>query len=39
MHSCELFSLKDNQSIIEMSIGFTDIINRLQALKKIYTEF
>ena len=38
MHGYELFSMKDNESIVEMFIGFIDIISGLQTLGKIYGE-
>ena len=38
MHGFELFSMKDNGSIIEMFTRFTNIINGLQVLGKIYKE-
>ena len=38
MHSFELFYMKNNESIVEMITRFTDIINALQALGKIYRE-
>ena len=38
MHGFEIFSMKDNESIIEMFTRFTDIINGLQVLGKNYKE-
>ena len=38
MHGFELFSMKDNEYIIEMFTRFTNIINGLQVLGKIYKE-
>ena len=38
MHSYELFFMKDDESIVEMFTRFTNIINELQALGKVYTE-
>ena len=38
-HSYELFSMNDNESIVEMFTKFTDIVNELQALGKTYKEF
>ena len=39
MHSYELFFMKDDESIVEMFTRFTNIINELQALGKVYTEY
>ena len=38
MHIYELFSMKDDESIIKMFTRFTNITNELQALGKAYTE-
>ena len=39
VHSYELFFMKDNETIIEMIIRFTDIVNGLEVLGKSYKEF
>ena len=38
MHSDQLFSMKDNESMIKIFIRFTNIINRLQVLRKVLKE-
>ena len=38
MHSDELFSMKDNESMIKIFIRFTNIINGLQVLRKVLKE-
>ena len=39
MHSYELVFMKDDESIVEMFTRFTNIINELQALGKVNTEY
>ena len=34
VHNYELFFIKDNETIVEMIIRFTDIVNGLEALGK-----
>ena len=38
VHSYELFFMKDNETIVEMIIRFTNIVNGLKALGKTYKE-
>ena len=38
VHSYEFFSMKDNETIVEMITRFTDIVNGLEALGKTYKE-
>ena len=38
VHNYELFSMKENETIVEMITRFTDIVNRLEALEKTYKE-
>ena len=39
VHSYELFFMKDNETIVKMITRFTDIVNGLEVLGKIYKEF
>ena len=39
VHNHKLFFMKDNETIIEMITRFTDIVNGIEALRKIYKEF
>ncbi|KAL6348531.1 hypothetical protein AAG906_013151 [Vitis piasezkii] len=38
VHNYELFSMKENETIVEMITRFTDIVNGLEALGKTYKE-
>ena len=38
IHNYELFSLKENETIVEMITRFIDIVNGLEALGKTYKE-
>ena len=38
VHSYEMFFIKENETIVETIIRFTDIINGLEALRKSYKE-
>ena len=38
VNSYEFFSMKDNETIVEMITRFTDIVNGLEALGKTYNE-
>ena len=38
VHNYELFSMKENETIVEMITRFTDIVNGLEALAKTYKE-
>ncbi|WKA11536.1 hypothetical protein VitviT2T_029026 [Vitis vinifera] len=38
VHNYELFSMKENETIVEMITRFTDIVNGLEALEKTYKE-
>ena len=39
VHSYELFFMKENETIVEMTTKFIDIVNGLKALGKTYKEF
>ena len=39
VHSYELFLMKENETIVEMTTKFIDIVNGLKALGKTYKEF
>ena len=38
VHNHELFSMKENETIVKMITRFTDIVNGLEALEKTYKE-
>ena len=38
VHNYELFSMKENETIVEMITRFTDIVNGFEALGKTYKE-
>ena len=38
MYNYELFTMKDNETVVDVFNGFIDVINGLQALGKVYKE-
>lgn len=38
MYNYELFTMKDNETVVDVFNGFIDVINGLRALGKVYKE-